>query len=161
MSRKRRRRPGKGAFRGSAGKQVQVQSTPVRRDDLEIRWPDLLRKENAAIQRLLEDEHRTACSHITSRTVTVPGVAVCAHHPAAGLMCMDCVADHATRHDRELEQTCDICGTHDPQIAAIVGVLAAHGLDVYDRHGHGGLIVGEIYLNGLGLCRSCKDKKAA
>lgn len=107
---------------------------------------------------VLNDEIRrhgavTQCGHARNSRVML----VCAAHPAGGVRCPRCAAEHARRHSWELEHECDGCGraVDNEPWSGLVAPVEVRRLKVRRPRGEVGLLVGEIHVIGLGLCVDC------
>lgn len=125
-----------------------VRRARVRRNAL----PRLEQLYDDALAALRADEHRLGCRHLRD-TITV--ACFCVAHPHAGILCLGCALTHAKRHDWADEHTCDECGA----IVTSIGGWQPHtrlaGFAVHDTRGRRGLLVGDLFALGIGVCNDC------
>jgi len=82
-------------------------------------------------------------------------VYLCAQHPSGGLRCDACMRAHAGRHPEALELRCDGCGVDDHGGWHLFIQEASAALPVKSPSGRRGLLVGTVFLIGMGLCADC------
>ena len=141
----------------SSRSRLPLTATPIKRDELQARFPRLVDRIDETIRDLTGDERLVGCAHL-DRTLVV---AACVIHPAAGPMCLRCAVEHARRHTFEIEHTCDQCGTLSVNLRALATHAVSAGTPVLDRRGRRLRVFGKIQLFGLGVCGRCYEERAA
>lgn len=165
MSRRTRRRPG-GGSRGArqiTGRRDRRQATApvvaaaITGIELRQRFPRLAKRHDATLDAIRRDARRTVCPHVDGAAALI----ACAEHPAVGLLCLACAKVHVARHSWEAEHRCDECGQLDHTVHPLGATATAVLLPAFDRRGHPGLVLGQVYLAGLGVCTRCYPGVAA
>ena len=118
--------------------------------------PALSRRLDGAVEAFLRSR-RFVCRHVSRPAVVL---FLCAQHPLQGLRCADCMPGHLERHDRVEEATCDSCRRAVDDIGGVV-LQKPLSVAVCQARGQRGLLVGRIFVGGLGLCLECAPRKAA
>jgi hypothetical protein len=126
--------------------------------DLKRQFPNSWQVFVDAYAQLERDTHRTMCQHV----LEIPNLGMCAvlgmcaAHPAAGLLCYPCALAHVGRHSWELDHKCDECGAVVDTLSAFSMWASVPGLPIQTLDGRSGIIIGEILVDGIGLCTSCR-----
>lgn len=84
---------------------------------------------DTAVRELIRDRPTHICEHLAAGDVRRM---LCVHHPASGLLCPDCAAEHARRGHVDVG-TCDLCGAagvelhhRDPLPVTIAAAAVTH-----------------------------------
>jgi hypothetical protein len=114
--------------------------------------PRLEQLYDGALAAIDADERRLGCVHLRD---TVSVAVFCVAHPHAGILCLGCALAHAERHEWIFEHTCDQCGNITTTMAAWQRRARLAGLEVHDTRERHGLLVGDLFAVGIGVCADC------
>lgn len=122
--------------------------------------PNAVPEVRAIIRRALvalRSDTAVICSHVSTFAAAGIEPFVCAVHPAAGIMCGRCVAEHHERHTRETEFGCDVCGQVASEGQTMTSVVARKWItvDTTTTRGVRSLYAGIVMLVCLGTCHPC------